>query len=476
MRSVYLKNFVATATMVGLCFLLVTATFETASRTLVTNERKTDVSTCAKEVSKTAAAVASSDSLNSWMLSMTLTTISCSTGKNIFIADATGKIVSCSCSIPYCHHLGMSFSPDTISQLEVLDKYEHIVTLDGLYETEMYTIGVPIESIGSGEHAGYVFVSVPLKSFLSEWSGIRLASLAVAFSLFIVLLIATHLYSKHLARPLDEMASASHKFARGDFSIRVKQSENSTDEIGSLINSFNNMADSLEQADQRRSEFIANVSHELRTPMTTIAGFADGILDGTIPAEDAQKYLISIRDETRRLSRLVSDMLDIAQMRAKSSADPDKRSVFSLSELAVQTLLSFEKRAVSKSLDVNPQLPEVDILVRADKDAITRVIYNLLDNAVKFASEGSCLELRIWKYEEKAYCSVCNQGPTIPPEDIAFIFDRFHKTDRSRSLDKDGVGLGLYFVKQIVNSHDEDIAVRSENGTTEFVFTLPLAD
>jgi signal transduction histidine kinase len=245
--------------------------------------------------------------------------------------------------------------------------------------------------------------------------------------------------------------------------------------MGALIDSFNKMADSLEMSEKRRSEFIANISHELRTPMTTIAGFADGILDGTIPKEDEEKYLISIRDETRRLSRLVRDMLSAAQTNANAS-NPNNRTVFDITELVLQVLLSFESRATAKNLDVAPQLPDSSMMVLADKDAITRVIYNLLDNAVKFAREGSCLTLRIYKDDGKAYVSIKDEGETIPPDDLPFIFDRFHKSDRSRSMDKDGVGLGLYLVKAIINSHDEDIAVKSEDGITEFVFTLKLAD
>ncbi len=141
----------------------------------------------------------------------------------------------------------------------------------------------------------------------------------------------------------------------------------------------------------------------------------------------------------------------------------------------LQILLSFESRATKKNLDVDPQLPDDHLMVRADKDAITQVIYNLLDNAVKFASPDSCLVIKLYKDDGKVYVSIKDRGETIPPEDLPFIFDRFHKSDRSRSLDKDGVGLGLYLVKTILNSHDEDIAVRSQDGETEFVFTLPLA-
>ena len=298
--------------------------------------------------------------------------------------------------------------------------------------------------------------------------------LAIVAVVFISILIFAFNYSKRMSEPLDEMAAASRKFARGDFSVRVKQAEDNSYEMGALIESFNKMADSLENAEKRRSEFISNVSHELRTPMTTISGFADGILDGTIPKEDEDKYLRSIRDETIRLSRLVRNMLDVSRTRA-SAADLKRRTVFDITELVLQTLLSFEKRAVEKKLDVDPQFPEKNIMVYADKDGITQVVYNLLDNAVKFAHSETCITVRLYQDDGKAYVSVKDEGETIPPDDLPYIFDRFHKSDRSRSVDKDGVGLGLYLVKTIINAHDEDIAVKSENNVTEFTFTLPLA-
>ena len=189
--------------------------------------------------------------------------------------------------------------------------------------------------------------------------------------------------SKRLAKPLDEMAAAARKFAHGDFSVRVTQEEGA-DELASLTAAFNNMADSLQRSEQMRNEFIANVSHELKTPMTTIAGFADGILDGTIPKEQEEKYLTTIADETRRLSRLVRQMLDLSRMQTKG-ADLTRRRDFDVNELIISTLLNFETRAEEKGLDVDLQLPEVHMMVTADPDAITQVLYNLLDNAVKFA-------------------------------------------------------------------------------------------
>ena len=356
-----------------------------------------------------------------------------------------------------------------------LSSFDQLTTLDGIYPDKRYVVGKPILAETDGNLLGYCFISSQISNMLGTWTT-YLSWAIVAFSVVsLIAMLMVMVYSKRMARPLDEIASASRKFARGDFSVRVKQTTDTTDEMGALIDSFNKMADSLEQAEKRRSEFIANISHELRTPMTTIAGFADGILDGTIPPEQERKYLVSIRDETRRLSRLVRDMLDVSRAKAKA-ADASRRTVFDLTELMLQTMLSFESRATKKNLDVDPQLPDSHLMVIADKDAITQVIYNLLDNAIKFASPGSCLIVRLYKDMGKAYVSIKDYGETIPPDDLPYIFDRFHKSDRSRSLDKEGVGLGLYLVKTIINAHDEDIAVRSEDGMTEFVFTLTLAE
>ena len=474
MKSIYLRNFTATALLVLTCFILVAFSFVGIGRLYLIREYKSDMVASAEEVSRTAAAVGQNDSMNSWLLSMIISAISRSTGNHIFITYANGLVMSCSDQTPMCKHYGTLLPEDIMAEIKSGQETE-ISTLGGMYTNPRYIVTHEITRESDGELMGYVFVTNAPDNILSNWSTFVLIATVIAVLVLCMSLVVSLVYSKRMARPLDEIAAASRKFARGDFSVRVKQQEDPTDEMGALIDSFNKMADSLQNAENRRSEFIANVSHELRTPMTTIAGFADGILDGTIPKDQETKYLTSIRDETRRLSRLVRDMLDASQTRARA-ADPSKRTVFDLTELVLQTLLSFEARATQKNLDVDPQLPENHIMVIADKDAITRVIYNLLDNAVKFATPGSCLTLRLYRDAQKAYVSIKDIGETIPPDDLPFIFDRFHKSDRSRSLDKDGVGLGLYLVKSIINSHDEDIAVKSEDGATEFVFTLKLAD
>ena len=205
--------------------------------------------------------------------------------------------------------------------------------------------------------------------------------------------------------------------------------------------------------------------------MTTIAGYTDGILDGTIPPEKERQYLQIISDESRRLSRLVRRMLDISQIQNQEM----RKEEFDLCESARIALLSMEKKITDRGLDVDAEIPEDSVMVQGDRDLITQVIYNLLENAAKFATPGSQLYLGLTVNGEKAYVTVRNAGATIPAEEIPLLFERFHKSDKSRSEDKDGYGLGLYIVKTILAQHKEQITVTSENGFTAFTFTMQMA-
>ena len=204
--------------------------------------------------------------------------------------------------------------------------------------------------------------------------------------------------------------------------------------------------------------------------MTTIAGYTDGILDGTIPPENERQYLQIIAEESRRLSRLVRRMLDVSQLQAMDPLKGGNR--FDICESMRRVLISMEKKITDRPLDVDADIPEEPILVAGDNDMITQVIYNLLDNAIKFATPGSTLYLGVAAFDGKARVTVRNQGDTIPAEELPLLFERFHKSDKSRSEDKDGVGLGLYIVKTILEQHKEKIDVTSENGVTTFSFSL----
>lgn len=295
--------------------------------------------------------------------------------------------------------------------------------------------------------------------------------LTAALLVLLAALIAVYFISERTIGPLREMSIASKRFASGKFDTRVRV--RGSDEVAALAVAFNDMADSLQNLESLRSGFIANVSHDLRTPMTTIAGFIDGIRDGVIPKEEQDHYLEVISVEVRRLSRLVSSLLDLSRIQAGDRKFTMKP--FDICEMARVILISFEKQIDEKGLEVEFDCEADRMMVNADHDAIYQVLYNVCHNALKFSRERGRLRIRLaYAKDRKVQIAVYNEGQGIPKEDLPFVFERFYKTDKSRGLDKTGIGLGLYISKTIIAAHGEKIWVDSEEGKNcEFFFTLP---
>jgi signal transduction histidine kinase len=323
-----------------------------------------------------------------------------------------------------------------------------------------------------GTRIGTAFAATDRGDVSRIWAGFALLLVFAAGFVLIICVPAAILFTRHETAPLKEMANAARQFAKGDLSVRVNNIGR-IDEVGELAEAFNQMADSLEKAEKSRMDFVANVSHELKTPMTTISGYADGLLDGTIPMDQAQQYLSIIANETKRLSRLVRQMLNISRMQDASVL---RSGNFDVTETLRMAIIALDVKLSDKKLVLRPEIPEDALKVRGNEDAVSQVIYNILDNAVKFAQPGSFLDVRLFKQGPRAYLSIIDRGETIPPDELSSIFQRFHKSDRSRSLDRDGVGLGLYIVKSILDGMGEDIWVRSKDGETEFRFSLTLAE
>ena len=360
--------------------------------------------------------------------------------------------------------------PESMSR-EILEKGASARrdSLGGLYESRRFVVGVPAVNPETQEVVGEVYGVSTTSSLDSMWQGFIGLFFMTAFVVLMISFMASSITTMRQVQPIREMVQATRRYAEGDFDIRMND-YGRDDEIGELAASFNAMAESLQQTERQRREFIANISHELKTPMTTIAGYTDGILDGTIPPEREKQYLQIISDESRRLSRMVRRMLDVSQLQA---IDPLKSgSHFDICESMRRVLISMEKKITDRDLDVDADIPEEPILVLGDNDMITQVIYNLLENATKFARSGSTLYLGVTTIDGKARVTVRNLGDTIPAEELPLLFERFHKSDKSRSEDKDGVGLGLYIVKTILEQHKEKINVTSENGVTTFSFSL----
>lgn len=361
--------------------------------------------------------------------------------------------------------------PDIIlSRVSNSAYYSELGRLGGLYSSDYYTVGMPVTVERVGQ-IGYVFVSSSaqaLTAFLIDMLKMfTFSAMLVLMVSFIVIYIVT----RRMTQPLREMAYAAKSFGKGDFSRRVPVRDN--DEMGQLAVAFNNMASSLATTEKMRRSFIANVSHELKTPMTTIGGFIEGILDGTIPEEKREQYLRIVADETRRLSRMVRSMLDLSRIEAgELNINPVE---FDINETVCRTIFAFERRIEEKNLDIRG-LDVGKVMVFADPDMIHQVVYNLIDNAVKFVNEGGYIEVYYKAEGGMTYIGIRNSGEGIPREEVTNIFDRFYKTDKSRSLDKQGVGLGLYIVKTIVNLHNGDVIVNSEPGSfCEFVFSVKTA-
>ena len=282
-------------------------------------------------------------------------------------------------------------------------------------------------------------------------------------------ILAAYFITERIMHPLRSMTGAARKFAKGDFRERVRVQGH--DEVAELSIAFNNMAESLDNLEKMRNSFLANVSHDLRTPMTTISGFIEGITSGAIPPEQHNHYLNVISVEIHRLSRLVSQLLDLSRL--ESGDRKFNMTSFDIAEVARLIIISFENNIDTKRLDVEFETDEDSVFVYGDKDAIYQVFYNLCHNAIKFSKEKGRFAVKITKDQnKKVHVSIFDEGQVIPDEDALRIFDRFYKTDKSRGLDKNGVGLGLYICKTILDAHGENIElIRHDNGC-EFTFTL----
>ena len=388
------------------------------------------------------------------------------------ICDQTGRLVLCSRAPFGCGHQGLTISSDFLNQVFSTGCVTTTGIIEGLYEDQRFVVAVPItDQLGRG--VGIVLVSTPTEQVTKILQKISDTYAFVSVLVAALAFLGMSVLARSNAKPLRDMAKAANAFGHGQLDARVPVAPKSADEVQDLALAFNNMASSLQKSEYQRQEFVANVSHELKTPMTTISGFVDGMLDGTIPADRHAHYMQMVSDETKRLSRLVRSMLDISRLQDQDSPE-EKKTRFDLQELVGQTLITFEQKVEAKNLTVDVDFPNHPTFTFAGADYITQVIYNLLDNAVKFCPQDGTLGVRIKAGTQKLYVSISNTGQTIPSAELPLVFDRFHKLDKSRSQNRDGWGLGLYIVKTIVMRHGEDISVTSQNGVTTFTFTLPL--
>ena len=383
---------------------------------------------------------------------------------NVLIASDPAKLTTDTVPLDICQRANAVADPDA-------RHYHAFGDLGGALTEKSYIAAV--QTIDDQSlFSGWLFLcssGAQLTDFKQQfWSNFLLS----ACVMLLCASVLTRLLMRQLTDPLQKVTDAAQRFGGGDLSVRVEGVEGDG-EVADLARTFNQMAENIQSNDNSRGQFMGNIAHELRTPMTTIKGFVDGILDGTIPAEKHHQYLTIVSDEVKRLSRMVRSMLDLAKIEAgEMKLNPAE---FDLNSTVCQVIFSFEQAIEAKNLDIIGL--DVDkIMVSADPDLMHQVIYNLIENAVKFVNEGGYIEVKYHSDGARTLVAIRNSGSGIAPQDLPNVFERFYKTDRSRSQDKTGVGLGLYIVRTVIQLHGSEIHVSSTEGEyTEFAFSIPSA-
>ncbi len=473
MRSSFSRIFFPAVVVLLTALLAVGLFFQIQVRRLLLEQTYSRLEDGAQTVARLAAAYAGEEDPSLDQFAVSFSAMAQASQTDGVICDAQGTILLCANAPLGCEHQGLTLSQEHLQKVMKQGLVRSSGQVEGLYPETRHTVSLAIWE--EQTFLGVVLLSTPTADtalVLTRMSNIYLLT-AVIVILFAMLLM-WYFVHRH-SNPLNQMAQAARDFAHGKLSARVPVEEHGPREIQELTLAFNNMAASLEKNETLRQEFVANVSHELKTPMTTISGFVDGILDGTIPESQQSHYLRLVSEETKRLSRLVRSMLDISRLQEQDLPE-EKKLRFDIGETLGRSLITFERKILEKALEVKAELPEYPVYTRADPDAITQVVYNLLDNAVKFCPQGGSLGLSVRTGGQKIYVSIENSGPTIPAQELSMVFDRFHKLDKSRSQNRDGWGLGLYIVKTILCGHGEDISVTSREGITRFTFTLPFVN
>ena len=472
MKSIYFRHFLLTIALIMFGFVIFGLFFMGMATNYFNTSKQDVLLRNAQSISVTTANLAGRNgAINDYAYRMYTEVMSQQTGAEILLCNADGVVIFSSVGNG-SGSIDKSIEPAVVDLIYKNGRASVTGKFGELFNDKRITCAVPVNNNVTGRPIGIVLVSSPISDLTDMHRGFISLFILLGISVLTITMVSGIPLSRFITRPIKNAANAANSFAHGNFDVRLPGEERG-DEIGELAKSFNAMATTLEKSEELRRDFIANVSHELKTPMTVIAGYVDGILDKTIPEDRWEEYLRTVSGEVHRLSRFVRRMLEISKMRAGEMGL--NVISFDVCEIARRVVLTFENRVDERELSIEVDFERDDMYVDADPDYITQVFYNLMDNAVKFCEEGGTIMIGIVKKAGKALVSVRNDGPEIPPDDLPFIFDRFHKTDRSRAADRDGVGLGLYIVQSIINSHNESIKVESAGHQTRFTFTLPLS-
>lgn len=382
--------------------------------------------------------------------------------RQIWIIDTSGTII--------LDTKRTSLTPTTIEEFDPTvngGKYYEKGTFYGYFSEETLSVMAPITSNYTVQ--GYVIIHNPVSELLYKKDTYISIALILIFMIFIYSIIFLFIFRMWVLRPLKKITVAAKEYASGN--LKYELNINTDDEMGNLAKAMNFMAKELNETEEYQRKFISNVSHDFRSPLTSIKGYLEAMLDGTIPPEFQEKYLNIVISETERLNKLTSSLLTLNKVDSKEARL--EMTKFDINNMIKQVILTFEGTCLAKSINFNLVFDEKEHYVLADYSKIQQVLYNLIDNAIKFSNPNSSINITTTEKGEKIFVSVKDTGIGIPKDSIPKIWDRFYKSDLSRGKDKKGTGLGLSIVKEILTAHRENVNVISTEGVgTEFTFTL----
>lgn len=464
MRISLLKKFILAYIFIGLTsFLLVTAFAEKVLTERYINNKAGELY---EEVTELANGFEEESSysgpLNEQIMGR-LDTISMYTNSDIWMVSATGTIV---------YDTAGSRTESVIDEFDPAINSDYLMgNMDGLYNFDVISVISPITSGFST--IGYVMMNSPVSAAVADVpKTVNLIYLCCAIVYAVSFLLLLALYFA-VCRPLRKINRAAEEYAKGNLSYRIKI-DKSHDEMEYLEEALNYMAEEQQNLDKYQRDFVANVSHDFRSPLTSIKGYLEAILDGTIPEELHEKYIRRVISEADRLHKLTEEMLTLGNLDTKGMLS---RSTFDINSAIKDVCASYENACKEKDLTFELLFEEPKENVYADREKIQRVIYNLIDNAIKFSYPGTSITISTSVRQKKVYVSILDRGEGIPRKSLKKIWERFYKEDSSRGKDKKGTGLGLSIVKEIITAHGENIdVVSTEKVGTEFTFTLPVAE
>ncbi len=471
--KIFKKYFFITVVIIVLSLVFMTTILGFIISNYLVSEKRASLTECCNSISKITASGRLEEKQFLDVLGYVAPIVTRTMDAEIILTNVVGKPVYCSCELyaeySSCEHSEKMIPQRIVEKTLTNDEFYEVGNFDGNLKITNYIYGHKLLDKNNDNYA--IVYAISESASVGYFFMIIIRMLLMASVVTVILMFfAVYYVSYRLTKPLTLMSEAAGCMAKGDFSRRIPVTTD--DEVGELAIAFNNMTDSLVKLEITRRSFVANVSHELKTPMTTIGGFIDGIVDGTIPEEKEKEYLRIVSDEVKRLSRLVQSMLSLSKL--ESGEMKANMTDFDLSAQLIDIVVAQQQRIESKNINICGLDSISEHYVRADRDLIHQVIYNLLDNAIKFTDESGEISFNLYSDTKGTHFVIRNYGVGIEEKDLPHIFERFYKTDRSRSAVKESTGLGLYIAKTIIDIHHGQITVRSNaDDFTEFEFWLP---